>query len=170
MGDTGFGVMLSSRQISTGGWSAFKDLALEFEKYDYHSIWLGDHLTIGGYRLEGWTTLSALSAATKRIRLGTMTLCNSFRNPALLAKMAASLDVISGGRLELGIGSGYYRNEFEAYGYPFPKLSVRTKQLDEGLDIMKKMWTEDRASYRGEYYQIKDAAWIPSPSRSPTPR
>jgi len=169
MSKMNFGVLLSGRQISTGGWSAFNDLAVEFEKLNYHSLWLGDHLTIGGYRLECWTTLSALSAATKKIRLGTMTLCNSYRNPALLAKMAASLDVISGGRLEFGIGSGYYKNEYDAYGYPFPPLSVRTEQLDEGLEIMKKMWTENRPSYKGKYYTIKEAACDPKPVQKPHP-
>lgn len=169
MSKMSFGVLLSGRQISTGGWGAFNDLALEFEKFNYHSLWLGDHLTIGGYRLECWTTLSALSAATKKIRLGTMTLCNSYRNPALLAKMAASLDVISGGRLEFGIGSGYYKNEYDAYGYPFPPLSARTEQLDEGLEIMKKMWTENRPNYKGKYYTIKEAACDPKPVQKPHP-
>jgi F420-dependent oxidoreductase-like protein len=119
--------------------------------------------------LECWTTLSALSAVTTRIRLGTMVSCNSFRNPALLAKMAATFDVISNGRLELGIGAGVQRNEHVAYGIPFPKPNVRIYHLKEAVEIIRKMWTEEKASYRGKYYRLNEAACEPKPLQKPHP-
>lgn len=169
MKDIKFGVNLSFRHIATGGWEAIRDLARECERIGYHSIWLADHLTRDGLRLECWTALSALSTTTEEIRLGTSVLCNSFRNSSLLAKMAASLDVISGGRLEFGIGAGFYKPEYQAYGFPFPRLSVRVKQLEEGLEIIKRMWTRKRPSYKGKYYQIHEAICDPKPIQKPHP-
>jgi alkanesulfonate monooxygenase SsuD/methylene tetrahydromethanopterin reductase-like flavin-dependent oxidoreductase (luciferase family) len=130
---------------------------------------LGDHLALRGPRLECWTTLSALAAATDKIRLATLVLCNSFRNPALLAKMAATLDVISNGRLEFGIGAGWHRIEYEAYGYPFQEPKVRIRQLREGVDIIRRMWTEDHPTYRGKYHTIRDAFCEPTPIQKPHP-
>ena len=113
---------------------SIRDVVLECERLGYHSVWLDDHLMSGKRSiLECWTTLSALSSITAKIRLGTMVLCNSFREPSLLAKMAATLDVISNGRLEFGIGAGVQENEHTAYGMPFPKPSVR-------IDRMKRLW------------------------------
>lgn len=119
--------------------------------------------------LECWTTLAALSSITSRIRLGTMVTCNSFRNPALLAKIAASSDVISGGRLEFGIGAGAQEAEHRAYGFPFPKPAVRTERLKEAVEIIKKMWTEKRVSYTGKYYRVEDAVCEPKPVQKPHP-
>ena len=100
----------------------FRDVVLECERLGYDSVWLDDHLMFQKLPiLECWTTLSALASITAKIRLGTMVLCNSFRTPALLAKMAATLDVISNGRLEFGIGAGVQRDEHAAYGIPFLK-------------------------------------------------
>jgi alkanesulfonate monooxygenase SsuD/methylene tetrahydromethanopterin reductase-like flavin-dependent oxidoreductase (luciferase family) len=119
--------------------------------------------------LESWTTLAALSSITKTIRLGTMASCNSFRNPSLLAKMAATLDVISNGRLELGIGAGVQESEHLAYGMPFPKSKERIMRLNEAVEVIKKMWTEEKASYTGKFYQVKDAACFPKPVQKPHP-
>jgi len=169
MGNLKFGVVLSARHVPAGGWESIRDIATECEELGYDSMWYGDHLVLGESRLECWTTLSALASVTKRIRLGALVLCNSFRSPSLLAKMAASLDVISGGRLEFGIGAGWNREEYEAYGFAFPKLRVRAEQLDEGLEIIKRMWTEDRPSYEGRYYRIKEASCEPKPLQKPHP-
>jgi F420-dependent oxidoreductase-like protein len=119
--------------------------------------------------LECWTTLAALSSITTRIRLGTMVTCNSFRNPALLAKIAASLDVISGGRLEFGIGAGIQETEHGAYGFPFSKSSVRIERLKEAVEIIKKMWTEEKTSYAGKHYRINRAVCAPKPLQKPHP-
>jgi alkanesulfonate monooxygenase SsuD/methylene tetrahydromethanopterin reductase-like flavin-dependent oxidoreductase (luciferase family) len=119
--------------------------------------------------LECWTTLSALSSLTAKIRLGTMVLCTSFRNPALLAKMAATLDAISGGRLEFGIGAGVQRDEHTAYGMSFPKPSVRIDRMKEAVEIILKLWTEEKASYEGKYYRISEAVCEPKPVQKPHP-
>ena len=119
--------------------------------------------------LESWTTLSALSSITTEIRLGTMVLCNSFRNPALLAKMAATLNVISNGRLEFGIGAGIQKDEHIAYGIPFSNPSVRIDRMKEAVEIIKTMWTQEKASYKGKYYRIKEAVCEPKPLQKPHP-
>jgi F420-dependent oxidoreductase-like protein len=119
--------------------------------------------------LECWTTLAALASATTRIRLGTMVTSNGFRNPALLAKMAANVDVLSRGRLELGIGAGVQKQEHEAYGFPFAEPRIRIEKLAESIEIIKKLWTEQKASYKGRHYQLKDAFLEPKPIQKPHP-
>jgi F420-dependent oxidoreductase-like protein len=147
-----------------------RDVVLECERLGYDSVWLDDHLMFEKLLiLECWTTLSALSPITAKIRLGTMVLCNSFRNPALLAKMAATLDVISNGRLELGIGAGVQRDEHVAYGIPFLEPRSRIDRLKEAVEIIQKMWTEEKASYEGKYYRINEAVCEPKPVQKPHP-
>lgn len=147
-----------------------RDVVLECERLGYDSIWLDDHLMFGKQPiLECWTTLSALSSITAKIRLGTMVICNSFRNPALLAKMAATLDVISNGRLELGIGSGVQKDEHAAYGIPFLKPRDRIDRMKESVEIIKKMWTEEKESYKGKFYSINEAVCEPKPVQKPHP-
>jgi len=157
------------------GWETIKRLAFRMERLGYHSVWFGDHLTSGGRgqahasRFECWTLMSALMSLLNNLRVGSMVLSNSFRNPALLAKMAASLDVISGGRLELGIGAGWSEREYEAYGYEYPRPVVRLRQMEEGIRIMKLMWTEEKPSFKGKYYWIKDSTCEPKPVQKPYP-
>ena len=147
-----------------------RNVVLECERLGYDSIWLDDHLMYGKTPiLECWTTLSALASLTAKIRLGTMVLCNSYRNPALLAKMAATLDVISNGRLELGIGAGVQKDEHEAYGIPFPKPSERIERMKEAVEIIKKLWTEENANYQGKYYTVNEAVCLPKPLQKPHP-
>ncbi len=119
--------------------------------------------------LECWVTLSALARETKNIRLGPLVSCNSYRSPALLAKMSASLDVISGGRLNFAIGAGWLQVEHEAYGYPFPKTSERIERLREAIGIIKKMWLEEKATYVGSHYRIVEAVNNPKPLQKPYP-
>jgi F420-dependent oxidoreductase-like protein len=143
------------------------------EESGFHSIWLADHMWARGLadvdHLEIWTALSALAARTTRLRLGSLVLCNSYRNPALTAKMASSLDQISGGRLELGIGAGWMDEEYRGYGYNFPPVRVRLEQLDEGLDVIRRLFTEPRATFQGKYYALDDAANNPKPKQKPYP-
>jgi len=147
-----------------------RDVVLECERLGYDSVWLDDHLMFEKSSiLECWTTLSALSAVTSKIRLGTMVLCNAFRNPALLAKMAATLDVVSNGRLEFGIGAGVQEDEHEAYGIPFLKPHARISRMKEAVEIIKKLWTEEKASYEGKYYRINEAVCEPKPVQKPHP-
>ncbi len=147
-----------------------REIVLESEKLGYDSVWLDDHLMYNNWPiLESWTALSALSCLTSKIRLGTMVSCNQHRNPALLAKSAATFDVISNGRLELGIGAGAQEEEHIAYGFDFPKSIVRIERLDEALDLIKGLWAEENASYSGKHYTLKDAVCLPKPLQKPHP-
>ena len=147
-----------------------QDVVLNCEQLGYDSVWLDDHLMLNKMPiLECWTTLSALFTLTKRIRLGTMVTCNSFRNPSLLAKMAATLDNISNGRLELAIGAGVQKNEHNAYGFPFSSSKTRIERLNEAVEIIKKLWTAEKASYNGKHYRINNAVCEPKPLQKPHP-
>jgi len=113
--------------------------------------------------------MSALVPQLETLRVGPLVLANSFRNPALLAKMAATLDVISNGRLEMGIGAGWMQREYEAYGFEYPPPAVRIKQMVEGIHVMKLLWTEEKPAFKGEYYQVKDTICKPRPVQKPYP-
>ncbi len=169
-----FGVFLPfyafRTETSSQLFNLLQDAVLECERLGYHSVWLDDHLMLDKMPiLECWTTLSALSSITERIRLGTMVTCNSFRNPSLLAKMGAAIDNISKGRLELGMGAGVQKKEHIAYGFPFPSLKTRVERLKEAVEIVKKLWTEEKASYKGKHYRIWEAVCEPKPLQKPHP-
>ncbi len=154
-------------------WEAIRDTALAAEEFGFDSVWFVDHMWMRGLpdldHLEAWTLMAALASITRRIRIGTLVLCNSYRNPALLAKMASSLDQVSGGRFVLGLGAGWMEEEYRAYGYPFPSPRVRIEQLDEALHIMKRLFTEQRATFQGKYYSVVDAVNRPKPKQQPYP-
>lgn len=155
---------------AAASFSRLKEVVLESERLGYHSVWLDDHLMYGKTPLlECWTTLSALASLTTSIRLGTMVTAAAFRNPALLAKMAATFDVISNGRLELGVGAGVQEEEHLAYGFPFPTPSVRVEKLKEAVEIIKKLWAEEKASYKGKHFSINQAVCEPKPLQKPHP-
>ncbi len=116
---------------------------------------------------EAWTTLALLTPQTERIHLGTQVTCQSYRNPALLAKIAANLDNASNGRITLDIGAGWKKPEYEAYGYPYPSTKTRILQLREALQIITLLWTEERPSFDGEFYSIKETTFLPKPVQSP---
>lgn len=151
-------------------YAQLKNIVLECERLGYDSVWLDDHLMYNNTPiLECWTTLSALAASTSTIRLGIMVACNTHRNPALLAKAAATLDVLSEGRLEFGIGSGVQEKEHAAYGFDFPTPTVRTQQLGEALEVIKRLWTQPKASFQGRHYTLKGAVCEPKPLQKPHP-
>jgi len=147
--------------------------ALACESSGFDGIWLADHMWARGMpdadHLEIWTALSALATRTARLRLGSLVLCNSYRNPALVAKMAASLDNVSGGRLELGLGAGWMDEEYRAYGYDFPAIRVRLDQLEEGVEVIHRLLAEPRSTFQGKYYAIDDAPNNPRPVQRPHP-
>jgi F420-dependent oxidoreductase-like protein len=122
-----------------------------------------------GAMLESWSTLSALAALVPRIRVGTIVLGNTYRHPAVVAKMAAQVDIISGGRLLLGLGAGWQQNEHEAYGIRFYTLRERLERLDEACEVIRSLWTERRATFKGRYYQLADAPLDPKPLQAPHP-
>ena len=169
-----FGVFLPfyafQTQNPTAHYQQLLDLVLECERLNYDSIWLDDHLMYDHWPiLESWTTLSALAAKTNRIRLGTMVSCISHRNPTLIAKSAATLDTISNGRLELGIGAGAQEKEHTAYGFGFPKLGERVEILGEALEVITQLWRKDKTSYQSKHYALKDAVCEPKPLQKPNP-
>lgn len=149
-------------------------IAQAAEQLGYHSLWLYDHFYHFPYPdnvtvLEPWTLMSVLAGATSTIRFGTMVLCHGYRPPTLLAKMAATLDVLSGGRLELGYGAGWHAEEFAGYGYDFPPIATRIRQMEEGLTIMKRLWTDGRATFQGKHHRLTDAICEPKPVQRPHP-
>ncbi len=149
-------------------------IAEEAERLGFESLWVSDHFfltpeSVETPCLECWTTLAALSRDTKKLRLGAMVASQSYRNAALAAKMAASVDNVSGGRLNFGVGAGWKEAEYLAYGYPFPPPDTRIRQLNDALEIAKRMWTEQRATYEGRYYSIHDVICAPKPIQKPHP-
>lgn len=134
----------------------------------FDSAWVVDHLQFGNIDvLEGFTTLTYLAALHPQLKFGHAVLCQSFRNPALLAKMGATLQFMSSGRFILGIGAGWHEEEYKAYGYDFPPGLVRVKQLEEALQIIQAMWTEEKATFEGQYYRVSEAHCEPRPDPIP---
>ncbi len=155
-------------------YEAMTRFGLEAEKLGFDSIWLYDHFhTVPTPQLEStfecWTSTAALARDTSTIRIGQMVTCNNYRNPALLAKIASTVDVLSHGRLDFGLGAGWYQEEFEAFGYPFPDGPERLRMLDEGLQIIRAMWTEPYATFEGQYYRVRGAINEPKGVQKPHP-
>ena len=174
--------MTAARRIRFGiqtpqegaSWEALAAHWKEAERLGYDTVWLDDHFhgvvtPPGADQLEAWVTMAALARETSTIRFGTLVFCNSYRHPALTAKMAASLDAISNGRLEMGLGAGWFESEYRAYGYGFPPVRTRLEQLEEALEICRRMWTEDRPSFEGRHYRIDRPYVRPAPVQRPHP-
>ena len=140
---------------------------------DWESIWVFDHFHTVPVPSEeptheAWSLMAAFGAATDRVRLGQMCTCMSYRNPAYLAKVAATVDVISGGRVEMGIGGGWYEHEWRAFGYGFPPARERLGRLRDGVEIFRQMWTKGVATHSGEYYTVDGAIGRPLPLQGTT--
>jgi F420-dependent oxidoreductase-like protein len=149
-------------------WTTMLDIARAAESGPFESIWVYDHfhtvpIPTDEATHEAWSLMAAFGAATSRVRLGQMCTCMGYRNPAYLAKVAATIDVISGGRVEMGIGGGWYEHEWRAYGYGFPGAGARLDQLDEGVQIMRQLWTTGKATLDGKHYQVDGAIARPLP-------
>src|SRR4051794_19619328 len=149
-------------------WAVMKGLAAHADAGPWESIWVYDHfhtVPVPGDQAthEAWTLMAAFAASTERVRLGQMCTCMSYRNPAYLAKVAATVDAVSGGRVEMGIGGGWYEQEWRAYGYGFPSAGERLGRLREGVEIMHQAWTTGRATLDGRYYQVDGALVRPMP-------
>lgn len=153
-------------------WDTLTGVARAAESSGFESGWVFDHfhtvpVTTQEPTYEAWSLMAGLAAATDRLRLGQMCTCNGYRPPAYLAHASASIDVISGGRVEMGIGAGWHEEEFRAHGYDFPKASVRIAQLDEGVEVMKRLWTEEEAHFEGVHYRLEGAVCRPKPLQQP---
>ena len=149
-------------------WSVMNGLAAHADAGSWESIWVFDHfhtvpVPSEEATHEAWTLMAAFAASTSRVQLGQMCTCMSYRNPAYLAKVAATVDIISGGRAQMGIGGGWYEHEWRAYGYGFPAVGDRLGRLREGLEIMRQAWTTGVASLDGKYYQVDGAIVRPLP-------
>ena len=152
-----------------------RDLAREAERVGLESFWVSDHFFGGPVGvpdrdcLEAWTLVAALARETTRIRLGVLVTAAQYRNPALLAKIVAGVDQMSDGRVEFGIGAGWKTEEYRAYGYEFLPAGARVEQLKDTLEICRRLWTSDRATYHGKHYRIDDAVCAPKPAQRPHP-
>ncbi|MEY4043784.1 MAG: hypothetical protein RL644_52, partial [Actinomycetota bacterium] len=170
----GWKMELAGIEGAENKWNKAVEIAVKAEELGFDSIWVYDHfhnVPVPAHEavFECWTTIAAISQRTSRIRLGQMVGCNSYRNPGLLAKITSTVDVISGGRLDWGIGAGWYENEYRGYGYEFKKPSDRIGMLRETVEIVKSMWTNAETTYEGKYYRLERANCDPKPLQKPTP-
>ncbi len=166
MATTEFGLML--RQNDPGyvlhELIAYNRLCIEALTAGFTTLWLEDHLQMGKTdELECLTTLSYLAALYPQFKVGTLVLSQSYRNPALLAKMAANLQMLSGGRLILGLGAGWKEDEYHAYGYPFPAVKTRMEELEDAIQVMRTMWGQQPATFEGQHYKVHKAYCAPQP-------
>jgi len=154
-------------------WETTKAGVLAAEELGFDAVWAPDHLMLGRdhAEYECWTLLSAIAGMTEDVNMGSLVLCNDYRNPALVAKMAATLDVVSEGRLELGLGAGWHEPEYEKYGWEYRDGFERLMRLDESIRLLKAMWADDGSgvSFDGERYRVEDAYCTPGPVQDPHP-
>ena len=153
-------------------WARTVELARNAEALGFESLWVFDHFhtvpdPTDEITFEGFTVLTALAMATARVRLGHMVVCTGFRNPALTAKLSSTIDVVSGGRFELGIGAGWKEEEWRAYGYGFPTLGERMAALGDHLAVIRAMFGPGRATYEGRYAHVRGAINIPKGIQQP---
>ena len=156
----------------TDAWTRTRDLTAQVEALGFESVWVFDHFhttprSTLDITFESFTTLAALASETRRVRLGHVVLCAAYRNPALTAKMIATLDVITGGRMELGIGAGWKRDEWRAYGYGFPDAPQRLAILKDQLEVITAMTRGERATYQGTHHSVDGAINVPQPVQKP---
>lgn len=171
----GWKMELASIEGAEAKWNKAVEIAVLAEELGFDSLWTYDHFhnvprPAHEAVFECWTTIAAISQKTSRIRLGQMVGCNSYREPSVLAKITSTVDVISGGRLDWGIGAGWYENEYKGYGFDFPAPKVRIGMLKECVEIVRSMWSEDETTYDGKYYKLERAHCDPKPLQSPRPR
>ena len=166
-------MLLSAKLAPCFEYAIVEDFWRSADELGFHAIWNYDHfyglVDPSGFTLEGWTTLAAMATRTERARVGCMVTGVTYRHPAVLANMAVSVDHISGGRLEFGIGAAWHEPEHAGYGMEFPSAGTRVAMLDEALDVIKLLWTEEVASYEGRFFRLSEARCIPKPVQQPHP-
>ena len=168
---TGVTMDLAGIKDPIEAYEALTRVAQAADESGYETVWVADHFHTmppsQATLFESWTTAAALARDTKRVRIGHMVTGNSYRNPALQAKMASTLDVLSHGRYTFGIGAGYYESEYRAYGYEYPDANVRLRQLREAVQVLLAMWTQEEATFEGNYYQVHGAINQPKGVQQP---
>ena len=174
-------MLISAKLAPTCSYAELERFWRLADELGFYGVWDYDHFygpdAIGDavardYRkdtLEGWTTLAAMATVVKRARIGCLVTGVTYRNPAVLAKMAVTVDHISGGRLEFGLGAAWHEDEHRGYGIPFPSAGERIAMLDEALRVIKALWTEDTANFDGEHFRLEDAICNPKPVQKPHP-
>jgi len=155
-------------------WATLRSAAKRLEGLGYDSLWLYDHFHTTprpeiAPTFECWTTMAALAEATSKVRLGQLVTCSAYRNPSHLAKISACVDVISGGRIDVGIGAGWKQDEFDAYDYEFGTVRSRLDRMADTARILKAMWTAERATVSGKYFSVREAINEPKPLQNPHP-
>jgi F420-dependent oxidoreductase-like protein len=165
------GLDISQHQLT---WNEIADRARLAEVAGFDGVWVFDHFkplygNPKGPCLEGWTLLAALAAATQRVRLGVLVTGITYRHPSILAAEAVTVDQVSNGRLELGLGAAWYEGEHEELGIPFPRIRERAERLEEGVQVMRALMTKDGAGFKGRYYQLENATYRPRPVQKPHP-
>jgi F420-dependent oxidoreductase-like protein len=155
-------------------WEELLDLSTYVEQTGWDGIWIADHFMpnqadTSGPVGEAWTLLAAIGARVPRVRIGSLVTGNTYRQPPVLAKQAAQVDIISGGRLVLGIGAAWQENEHDAYGIPFSTVGGRLRRLEESVQIIKSLFANEKTTFHGKYYDIVDAPLAPKPIQRPGP-
>ncbi|MBV9232151.1 MAG: LLM class F420-dependent oxidoreductase [Chloroflexi bacterium] len=168
----GWVMELASIKDPVEAYEAMTRVAQTADELGFASAWLVDHFhTVPRpsqeITFECWTTTAAIARDTSRIRVGQLVTCNGYRNPALLAKMASTVDVLSHGRLNFGIGAGWHEHEYRGYGYDYPETKVRLSQLREAVQVIRAMWTQEEALFEGKYYQVRGAINQPKGVQKP---
>ncbi|HWP43907.1 MAG TPA: TIGR03560 family F420-dependent LLM class oxidoreductase, partial [Blastocatellia bacterium] len=166
-----FGIQTPTQNTT---WQELRETWKLIDELAYDTAWTFDHFfpilsDPSGPCLEGWMLLAALAAEAPRVELGVLVTGNTYRHPAVLAKMGATLDHTSDGRLIMGLGAGWFEMEHEAYGIPFYTVAERIRRSDEAAEIIKRLWTEPQVTFEGRYYKLKDAYCEPKPVRKPRP-
>ena len=164
-------LIISQENVTWDDWCALADAC---ERSEIPALFAGDHYIstsdeLGRVAHDAWTIITGLAMRTSSLRLGTMVTPVTFRPPAVLANAVATADHISGGRIELGLGSGWMEREHRAFGFPFPSTRVRQQMLAEQLEIVHRLWTEDRVTFDGSHYTLENAPGRPRPLQSPHP-
>ncbi len=169
--DFGFSTPPGDREmgrIDPATFAADQDRLIDFVAPHFSSIWVSDHfMEHNRYRIESWTQLTWIAARHPNLLLGHCVLANSYRHPALLAKMAASLQALTGGRFILGYGAGWLEPEYRGYGYDFPPATVRIAQMEEAIRLIRTLWTSAPASFQGQFYRLEEAWCVPQPEPPP---
>jgi F420-dependent oxidoreductase-like protein len=166
-------MLISAKLAPTFEYATLERFWRDADELGYHAVWDYDHFyglaDPATPTLEGWTTLAAMGVITRRARVGCMVTGVTYRHPAVLANEAVTVDHISGGRLEFGIGAAWHEPEHQGYGIPFPSNGTRVAMLDEALTVIKLLWTEDKASFEGKFWRLEEALCNPKPVQSPHP-
>jgi F420-dependent oxidoreductase-like protein len=168
----GWKMNLAAVKDPVEAYETMTNVARAADETGYESVWLVDHFhtvptPTQEVTFECWISLAAMARDTQRVRVGQIVTCNSYRSPALLAKMASTLDILSHGRLNFGIGAGWYEHEYRAYGYPYPDAPERLRMLREAVQVIHAMWEQQEAHFEGKYYQVRGAINQPKGVQKP---